>query len=103
MEVVLNQGHLAHRNIYGGILWRISLRGPGITENGKVVQIAEVPANRRSPTWESTNPCRVRENKKCRRELKLTVVIHRLVGIELQVYEIHSPMKREQNGHTTTE
>src|SRR6266436_1043933 len=44
-----------------------------------------------------------RENKKYRRELKLTVVIHRLVGIELQADEIYPPMKRERNGRTTTE
>jgi hypothetical protein len=56
MEVVLNQRLLAHRNIYGGILRRISLRGPIVAENGKVVQVAVIPANSRSTIWESTNP-----------------------------------------------
>jgi len=37
MEVVLDQRFLAHRNIYGGILLRISLRSPGVAEYGKVV------------------------------------------------------------------
>lgn len=56
MEVVLNQWYLAHRDIYGGILRRISLRGPGIAENGKVVQAAEIPANSSCTIWEGTNP-----------------------------------------------
>ena len=56
MEVVLNQRPLAHRNIYGGILWRIFLRGPGIAENGKVVQVAVVRVNSTGTIWESTNP-----------------------------------------------
>lgn len=56
MEVVLNQRLLAHRNIYGGILRRISLRGPGIAENGKVVQVVVIPANSSSTPWESANP-----------------------------------------------
>ena len=37
------------------------------------------------------------------RELKLTVVLNRLVGSELQPAEINVPMKGEQNVHTTTE
>jgi len=56
MEIVLNQRSLAHRNIYGGNLRRIPLRGLRIAENGKVVQVAVIPANSRSAIWESTNP-----------------------------------------------
>ena len=56
MEVILNQRHLAHRNIYGGILRRISVRCPSIVENGKVVQVTVVPANSRTAIWESTHP-----------------------------------------------
>ena len=56
MEAVLNQRPLAHRDIYRGILRWISLRGPGIAENGKIVQVAEILANSSSTTWESTDP-----------------------------------------------
>jgi hypothetical protein len=55
MEGGLNQRLLAHRNVLGGIRRRISLRGPGIVENGKIVQVIEI----KFPThkmWERTNP-----------------------------------------------
>jgi hypothetical protein len=37
----------------------------------------------------------LRETTKYRGELKLTVVLHRLVGLDLPIYEIHPPMKEE--------
>jgi hypothetical protein len=52
VEVCLNKRFLADRDVDGRIYGRIFLGGPCVAENGKIVEVTEIPAR-----WKRTNPC----------------------------------------------
>lgn len=103
MEIGFNKRQLAHRNVHGGIPQRIYRKSPQVAENREIVEVVVSCIWEKSACWESTNPWLRFVNLRNFREPRLTVVINRLVGGELQPVEMNLPMKGKQNVHTTTE
>jgi hypothetical protein len=44
VEIGLDKRILADRNIHCGILGWVSIGGPGIAKNGKIIEVTEIPA-----------------------------------------------------------